>query len=125
MRLPAILSVLASDIGISPATAPDLVYVPDSTKKICRLAGDFDRAAGVPTLSQTNKRFGFAETDLRSSFEHKGKLYFLFGDTNLGDPNQESKLWSQKASICERSVPRVSLSRFFFLDHSTVSLTNR
>jgi hypothetical protein len=63
----------------------DLVYVPNSTKRVCQLTGDFDRASKIPTLSQTGKRFGIEGTDLGSSFEHKGKLYFLFGDT-VGRP---------------------------------------
>ena len=58
-----------------------LVYVEGSTKKVCQLTGDFDRERGVDTLSQTGKYYGVAGTDLGSSFEHKGRLYFLFGDT--------------------------------------------
>ena len=46
---------------------------------------DLDRALKKPTLSQTTRRFGIVGTDLGSSFEHKGNLYFLFGDT-LGQP---------------------------------------
>ena len=45
------------------------------------MTGDLDRVTGKATLSQTEKRFGLSATDLGSSFEHKGKLYFLFGDT--------------------------------------------
>jgi hypothetical protein len=64
--------------GAEPA---ELVYVPNSTKRVCQLTGDFDRTSGEATLNQTGKRFGVEATDLGSSFEHKGKLYFLFGDT--------------------------------------------
>jgi hypothetical protein len=84
MRVSIILSALVAGIGIPSATAaePDeLVYVPASTKRVCQLTGDLDRAAGIPTLSRTEKRFGILATDLGSSFEHKGRLYFLFGDT--------------------------------------------
>jgi DUF1680 family protein len=63
----------------------DLAYVAKSTKRLCQLTGDFDKTSGTPTLSQTGKRFGVDGTDLGSSFEHKGKLYFLFGDT-VGRP---------------------------------------
>ena len=73
-----------ADVSLSSATAADLnqlVYVPNSTKKVSQLTGDFDRPFGVPTLNQTGQRFGIVATDLGSSFEHKGKLYFLFGDT--------------------------------------------
>jgi hypothetical protein len=68
-----------------------LAYVAGSTKKICQLTGDFDRGLGKPTLSQTGKRFGVDGTDLGSSFEHKGKLYFLFGDT-VGRPGARDVL---------------------------------
>lgn len=66
---------------IQPVEPAELAYVPNSTRRVCQLTGDFDRASGRPTLNQTGKRFGVEGTDLGSSFEHKGKLYFLFGDT--------------------------------------------
>ena len=97
MRLSVILSALAAGIGISSATAaePDeLAYVPNSTKTVCQLTGDFDRAAGIPTLSQTGKRFGVVATDLGSSFEHKGKLYFLFGDTRGRPGDRDVMAWT-------------------------------
>jgi hypothetical protein len=62
-----------------------LTFIPGSTKRVSQLTGDFDRAFKKPTLSQTTRRFGIVGTDLGSSFEHKGNLYFLFGDT-LGQP---------------------------------------
>ena len=58
-----------------------LEYVTNSTRKVCQLTGDFDREIGKATLNETGKRFGITATDLGSSFEHKGKLYFLFGDS--------------------------------------------
>jgi hypothetical protein len=73
-----------ADIALSSAEEtppPGLGYVPNSTKRVSQLTGDFDRMAGVPTVSQTGRRFGVAATDLGSSFEHQGNLYFLFGDT--------------------------------------------
>jgi hypothetical protein len=79
-----VVSAVLTGIGMPSETATDpdeLIYVPNSTKKVCQLTGDFDRAAGVPTLSQTGRRFGVDATDLGSSFEHKGHLIFLFGDT--------------------------------------------
>ena len=80
---------------VTTANADELVYVPNSTKKVCQLTGDFDRTAGKPTLSQTGKRFGVIATDLGSSFEHKGKLYFLFGDT-WGRPGDRDVLaWTE------------------------------
>ena len=68
--------------------AGGLVVVPGSTKKVSQLTGDVDRALKKPTLSQTTRRFGIVGTDLGSSFEHKGNLYFLFGDT-LGQPGSQ------------------------------------
>src|SRR5438309_996277 len=92
MRRAAVLwAVMAGVGGTSAGGAAELVYVPDSTRWLGQLTGDFDRAAGAPTLSQTDKRFGVAGTDLGSSFEHKGKLYFLFGDT-VGRPGDRDAL---------------------------------
>jgi len=83
-RFSLLLSAITA-VSTGHAAAADLeqlAYVPNSTKRICQLTGDFDRAGGVATLSRTNTRFGVQSTDLGSSFEHKGKLCFLFGDTN-------------------------------------------
>jgi hypothetical protein len=101
MRLAVILPALAAGLGISsaPAVGPDeLVYVPNSTKKVCQLTGDFDRSAGSATLSQTGKRFGVAATDLGSSFEHRGKLYFLFGDTWGRPGDRDALAWTTSNS---------------------------
>jgi hypothetical protein len=91
--------VLAFTIGInaSSAAADELILVPNSTKRVCQLTGDTDRAIGKPTLSQTSKRFGVLATDLGSSFEHDGKLYFLFGDT-WGRPGERDVMaWTTSA----------------------------
>ncbi len=58
-----------------------LIYITGSTKKICQLTGECDRGRGQFTTSRTESRFGLVGTDLGSSFEHDGRLYFLFGDT--------------------------------------------
>lgn len=63
------------------ATALGLKLIPGSTKKVEQLVADVDRATKQPTLSRTEERFGIIGTDLGASFEHEGKLYFLFGDT--------------------------------------------
>jgi len=82
--------------AMAPAAEPDeLVYVPNSTKRVCQLTGDFDRAAAMPTLSQTGKRFGVQGTDLGSSFEHKKTLYFLFGDTNGRPADRDVLAWTE------------------------------
>ena len=63
------------------AVSVGLKLLPGSTKKIEQLIADFDRVTQQPTLSRTEERFGIIGTDLGASFEHDGKLYFLFGDT--------------------------------------------
>lgn len=80
---------------------PRFEVVAGSTTRICQLTGEWDEAeaahAGlwideVPTPNQTGSRFELFGTDLGSSFEHDGKLWFLFGDsfttlTIPGDPD--------------------------------------
>jgi uncharacterized protein DUF4185 len=93
MRITSVL-LLALFSQVVMANEP-LVYVPGSTKRVCQLTGDVDRATGKPTLNQTDKNFGIWGTDLGSSFEHKGKLYFLFGDT-IGRPGDRDVLaWTE------------------------------
>jgi len=106
MRLVIVLTAFAAGIRIAEAGGADpveLIYVPKSTRKICQLTGDFDRGAGKPTLSQTGKRYGVVATDLGSSFEHKGKLYFLFGDT-WGRPGDRDVLAWTKSTNPEKIV---------------------
>jgi len=92
MRHPLIVSVVLSALVLIAAlsvptssaaepTGDRLVFVAGSTKRVCQLTGDLDRTSGRPTLSRTGKRFGIFGTDLGSSFEHDGRLFFLFGDT--------------------------------------------
>lgn len=78
------------------ATEPsDLHYVLGSTEKVCQLTGDFDRGLQKPTLSQTATRYGVLGTDLGSTFEHEGRLYFLFGDT-IGQPGDwDAVAWTE------------------------------
>ncbi|MGB8646531.1 MAG: DUF4185 domain-containing protein [Anaerolineae bacterium] len=63
------------------ASGPVLQYVPDSTVKLEQLLGEEDKQFHKPTLSQTYTRYGIEGTDLGYSFEHQGRVYFLFGDT--------------------------------------------
>ena len=84
-------ALLCISLGMAVVSAPGraapgrasykIAYIAGSTQKVCQLTGDFDKQLNGPTLSQTNKRFGVLATDLGSSFEHKGKLFFLCGDT--------------------------------------------
>lgn len=91
--------VIAAIASIFPAVAalgqPKLAWVAGSTKRVAQLTGDLDRTLGKPTLSETDKRFGVYATDLGSSFEHNGQLFFLFGDT-WGKPGLlDAVAWSQ------------------------------
>src|SRR5207245_2313177 len=59
----------------------DVVYMSGSSRKICQLTGECDRERNQLTINRTESRFGLIGTDLGSSFEHEGRIYFLFGDT--------------------------------------------
>ena len=97
MHRSTLLWIAAVWIGIAsmPASGEELVYVPKSTERICQLTGDFDRAASAATLSETGKRFGVVATDLGSSFEHRGKLFFLFGDTHGRPGDRDVLAWTE------------------------------
>jgi hypothetical protein len=74
----------ASDRGSADQNTmnrPTLTYVPGSTRKISQLIGELDKQTHQPTLSRTESRYQLQGTDLGYSFEHRGKIYFLFGDT--------------------------------------------
>ncbi|MBI3097434.1 MAG: DUF4185 domain-containing protein [Planctomycetes bacterium] len=87
-------ALCASDSAVAEEPGR-LVHVPGSTKKVCQLTGDLDRSTGSPTLSQTGRRFGAVATDLGSSFEHRGRLYFLFGDTWGRPAARDAVAWTE------------------------------
>ena len=58
-----------------------LYYVPGSTQKVCQLTGKIDHETHRPTASQTASRFSLIAGDLGCSFEHEGRLVYLFGDS--------------------------------------------
>jgi hypothetical protein len=60
-----------------------LSCVSGSTTKVEQLIGDLDKQLNKPTVNQTETRFGVIGTDLGNSFEHNGKVYFLFLGTRL------------------------------------------
>jgi Domain of unknown function (DUF4185) len=60
---------------------PRISLVANSVCKICQLTGQRDRQLNRDTLNQTETKYHLFGTDLGSSFEHGGKLWFLFGDT--------------------------------------------
>jgi lysophospholipase L1-like esterase len=63
------------------AVGPVIRYVPGSTVKLQQVVGEVDKERHQPTLSRTVTRYGLEGTDLGYSFEHNGRVYFLFGDT--------------------------------------------
>jgi hypothetical protein len=65
----------------SAKSATTVTYVPGSTHKINQLIGETDKQTHQLTLSRTESRYQLRGTDLGYSFEHQGKIYFLFGDT--------------------------------------------
>lgn len=77
----AIAMLPAAVARIDAQSAPALRYEPGSTIKLEQLLGEVDKQFKRPTLSQTFVRYGIEGTDLGNSFEHAGRVYFLFGDT--------------------------------------------
>jgi Domain of unknown function (DUF4185) len=77
----AALVVTAAGSAASPQSPPALHYVAGSTHKVQQLLGEEDKQRHQPTLGRTVTRYGLEGTDLGSSFDHDGRVYFLFGDT--------------------------------------------
>jgi hypothetical protein len=71
----------ASSNGSPHLPPPFVTYIDGSTAKINQLVGEEDKELHEPTLSRTETRYGLIGTDLGYSFEHQGRVYFLFGDT--------------------------------------------
>jgi N-acetylglucosamine-6-sulfatase len=72
----------------SPPSGPSVQSMRvQGTTRIEQLIGDRDvqrvNGAQAPVAAQTDSRFGVFGTDLGYSFEHEGRLWFLFGDTRL------------------------------------------
>ncbi len=83
VRAPAGASVKPTVPPAHPgaATGPVIRYLPGSTIKLEQLVGEEDKERHQPTRSRTFTRYQLQGTDLGYSFEHKGRAYFLFGDT--------------------------------------------
>ena len=75
------LLITAFSCVTAAAQTADAVWVPGSTQKVCQLAGELDYETKQPTASRTESNYGLAGSDLGYAFEHKGKLWLLFGDT--------------------------------------------
>src|SRR5579862_8589680 len=81
------------------SAAPVLTWITNSSVKLEQLTGDVDwadLAQGVTNLtaSQTVTRFHILGQGLGYSFEDKGKLIFLFGDTI----SENNTLWNYHAA---------------------------
>jgi hypothetical protein len=70
----------ASDAPLTCATTTLVIKTP--AKRVSQLIGDIDRQTDAATPDQTKTRYSLGGTDLGSSFEYDGKLFFLFGDSN-------------------------------------------
>ncbi|RMG01657.1 MAG: hypothetical protein D6741_04910, partial [Planctomycetota bacterium] len=57
-----------------------------TSRKVEQVVGDWDFETLKPTRQRTETRFNLLHTDLGASFEHKGKLWFLFGDSDPESP---------------------------------------
>ena len=75
-------------------TGPVASLVPGSVAKVCQLTGERDRHRNTFAFNRTETRFGVVGTDLGSSFEHDGRLWFLFGDTWPDVDGGDSVAWT-------------------------------
>jgi hypothetical protein len=76
-------AMVSSLLGAGLRSA-DVVHVPGSTRKVHQLTGELDLERLEPTLNRTSSRYGVRGTDLGATFEHGGRLWFIFGDTYAG-----------------------------------------
>lgn len=60
-------------------------------EKVSQVTGETDRERKKPTDNQTETKFGLRGTDLGASFEHNGRLVFLFGDTHPTNGNTKDR----------------------------------
>jgi hypothetical protein len=74
-------NVLAMPETQATLAPPVIDYVAGSSQKVCQLTGERDYEFNTLTSSQTQTRYGLVSADEGYSFEHNGKLFFLFGDT--------------------------------------------
>ena len=93
---------------LAAGNANNIVKRAGPTVKIQQLTGEVDRQTGQLTRSRTESRSGVIATDLGSSFIHKGKLWFLFGDT-WGRPGDRDSIAS--ANITSPSTLEIKIGR--------------
>ncbi len=90
-------SASSGDNSSLPGHSGSVLFVPGSIQKVCQVTGDTDLEFHQPTMSMTQTRYGLVRADHGYSFEHHGKLFFLFGDTHPtdkfnGHPNSQTDL---------------------------------
>ena len=62
----------------------DPIPISGNTDRICQLTGLHDDERDTPAFNaDACAKAGILGTDLGSSFEHEGRLFFLFGDTEV------------------------------------------
>ena len=93
-----------------PDRAMRLRWVPGSTRKLDQPIGDWDRQLQAPTRNLTETRAGVRGTDLGISFEHRGRMLVLFGDT-LGRPGDRDGV-----ALSDDREPQDGLSLAFHTD---------
>ena len=74
---------LQKNLTINTSQGQALLGHAVSTQKICQLTGEKDLFSPGQqyTINRTETNYGLAGVDLGASFEHNGRIYFLFGDT--------------------------------------------
>src|SRR6476469_4866708 len=84
---------MADDVvGVGPV--PQLDLVPGRLRKVCQLTGEWGHKRHTPAHNRTDAGFGLVGTDLGASFEHDGRLWFLFGDTWPDPEGGDSVAWT-------------------------------
>lgn len=123
-----LLGVLAAGCSLlqrEDAAAADPVYHLNTTRKIAQVTGDFDRPLQRDTASRTQTNAGLSATDLGSAFEHKGVLYFLFGDSfgrSIADADTFATSTSTVGEDLVINVPVSADGKFVVLNVPGVSL---
>jgi hypothetical protein len=96
------------------AFVPPVQVVPGSVQKISQITGETDFQLKAPATNRTQTRFGLAGTDLGASFEHDGKLVFLFGDTYpSAGPTPERPIDGDPVAFCTDTNPDDGLTLDF------------
>jgi hypothetical protein len=97
---------------------PKISVLQNTVRKVCQLTGQtdrecpnppFNRICQKPAFNQTESRFGLFGTDLGSSFEHGGRLWFLFGDTVPVAPRPSDALDSVAWTTATQPEPGIPL----------------